>query len=210
MVAGLRQAGGDSWVAHHSVKRWIFPPSTTARECPVKRWPAWRTSTTACTRPSASTATSWMCQLPARRVDLIDPDNRIGIVEMLGTGHPVHRCIAVQQFACATPVAAGHTSPPPLHKCQRLFIRITVPVQLTLELKELPVGRFPVLIVHMKAPSSKSQCKHTQVTSEDYIRNTPNFASGMGAFRLAERPSAITRRVSTGSITPSSQSRALA
>jgi hypothetical protein len=44
-----------------------------------------------------------------------------------------------------------------------------------------------------------------------YILNTPNRgASGIGAFRLAERPSASTRRVSAGSITPSSHSRALA
>jgi hypothetical protein len=44
-----------------------------------------------------------------------------------------------------------------------------------------------------------------------YMRNTPNFgASGMGAFRLALRPSASTRRVSAGSMTPSSHRRALA
>ena len=43
-----------------------------------------------------------------------------------------------------------------------------------------------------------------------YIRNTPNFVAGIGAFSVAasERPS--TRRVSAGSITPSSHSRALA
>jgi hypothetical protein len=44
-----------------------------------------------------------------------------------------------------------------------------------------------------------------------YIRNTPKRGlAGMGAFRLADRPSASTRRVSAGSITPSSHSRALA
>lgn len=43
-----------------------------------------------------------------------------------------------------------------------------------------------------------------------HIRNTPKRVSGMGAFRLADKPSASTRRVSTGSITPSSHSRALA
>jgi hypothetical protein len=44
-----------------------------------------------------------------------------------------------------------------------------------------------------------------------HMRNTPNCGrSGMGAFRLALRPSASTRRVSAGSMTPSSHSRALA
>ena len=43
-----------------------------------------------------------------------------------------------------------------------------------------------------------------------HILNTPNFGlSGMGAFRLALIASASTRRVSAGSITPSSHSRAL-
>jgi hypothetical protein len=42
------------------------------------------------------------------------------------------------------------------------------------------------------------------------MRNTPNFASGIGALRLAEIASASTRRVSAGSMTPSSHSRALA
>ena len=47
-------------------------------------------------------------------------------------------------------------------------------------------------------------------SSRVYIRNTPNFGSGIGAFSDADRPSASTRRVSAGSITPSSHSRALA
>ena len=42
-----------------------------------------------------------------------------------------------------------------------------------------------------------------------YIRKTPKVVSGMGAFSAAEIPSATTRRVSTGSITPSSQRRAV-
>ena len=41
-----------------------------------------------------------------------------------------------------------------------------------------------------------------------HIRNTPNFGSGIGALSVADRPSASTRRVSAGSITPSSHSRA--
>ena len=44
-----------------------------------------------------------------------------------------------------------------------------------------------------------------------HMRNTPNFGlSGIGAFRLALSASASTRRVSAGSITPSSHSRAVA
>ena len=42
-----------------------------------------------------------------------------------------------------------------------------------------------------------------------HIRNTPNFGSGIGALSDADKPSASTRRVSAGSITPSSHSRAL-
>ena len=41
-----------------------------------------------------------------------------------------------------------------------------------------------------------------------HIRNRPKRVGGIGAFRLADRPSASTRRVSAGSITPSSHSRA--
>ena len=42
-----------------------------------------------------------------------------------------------------------------------------------------------------------------------HIRNTPKRGSGMGARAAAARPSASTRRVSRGSITPSSHRRAL-
>jgi RNA polymerase sigma-70 factor (ECF subfamily) len=42
-----------------------------------------------------------------------------------------------------------------------------------------------------------------------YIRKTPKVVSGIGALSAAEIPSATTRRVSTGSITPSSQRRAV-
>ena len=43
-----------------------------------------------------------------------------------------------------------------------------------------------------------------------YIRKTPNFVSSIGAFSAAERLSARTIRVSSGSIIPSSHSRAVA
>ena len=42
-----------------------------------------------------------------------------------------------------------------------------------------------------------------------YIRKMPQLGSGMGAFAAAARPRARTRRVSIGSITPSSQRRAV-
>ena len=43
-----------------------------------------------------------------------------------------------------------------------------------------------------------------------YIRKTPKRVSGIGAWRAASIPIVRTRRVSRGSITPSSQSRAVA
>ena len=43
-----------------------------------------------------------------------------------------------------------------------------------------------------------------------YMRKTPNRVSGMGAFKAADKPRAKTRRVSRGSIMPSSQRRAVA
>ena len=43
-----------------------------------------------------------------------------------------------------------------------------------------------------------------------YMRKTPNFVSGTGAFSVAEKASARTRRVSEGRMMPSSQSRAVA
>ena len=43
-----------------------------------------------------------------------------------------------------------------------------------------------------------------------YIRKTPNFVAGIGAFSVAASDRPSTRRVSAGSITPSSHSRALA
>jgi hypothetical protein len=42
-----------------------------------------------------------------------------------------------------------------------------------------------------------------------YIRKTPKVVSGIGAFSAAEMPSARTRRVSSGSMIPSSHSRAV-
>src|SRR5690606_30396019 len=46
-------------------------------------------------------------------------------------------------------------------------------------------------------------------TPTHYIRNTPNLAGSIGALSEAEIPSASTRRVSAGSMMPSSHSRAV-
>ncbi len=46
--------------------------------------------------------------------------------------------------------------------------------------------------------------------SSPHIRKTPKGVSGIGAFSVAEKASARTRRVSDGAIMPSSQSRAVA
>ena len=43
-----------------------------------------------------------------------------------------------------------------------------------------------------------------------HIRNTPNRVAAIGAFSAADNASPNTRRVSTGSMTPSSHSRAVA
>jgi hypothetical protein len=44
----------------------------------------------------------------------------------------------------------------------------------------------------------------------DHILNSPNVVGSIGAFAAADNPSPSTRRVSAGSITPSSHSRAVA
>src|SRR2546427_12563257 len=47
------------------------------------------------------------------------------------------------------------------------------------------------------------------VEQPHHIRKMPNVVSGIGALRDEESPSARTRRVSSGSMMPSSQSRAV-
>ncbi len=47
-------------------------------------------------------------------------------------------------------------------------------------------------------------------TLRDYILNTPNLVSSMGALSAAEMPRPSTARVSAGSMMPSSHNRALA
>ena len=48
-----------------------------------------------------------------------------------------------------------------------------------------------------------------QLLSPAHMRKMPNSVSGIGALSAAEIPSASTRRVSSGSMIPSSQSRAV-
>src|SRR6185369_11521403 len=52
--------------------------------------------------------------------------------------------------------------------------------------------------------------RHLRKGRGSYIRNTPNFVSGIGAWSAASRPMSSTRRVSSGSMIPSSHSRAVA
>ena len=54
------------------------------------------------------------------------------------------------------------------------------------------------------------QLRAAKRETASYIRNTPNFVSSIGACRAASRPMDSTRRVSSGSMIPSSQSRAVA
>src|SRR4029078_12972872 len=67
--------------------------------------------------------------------------------------------------------------------------------------------------VDVGAVGCQSTPSHRGVTSEagrllqparDHIRKTPNFVSRIGAWRAASRPMASTRRVSSGSMIPSS------
>ena len=50
---------------------------------------------------------------------------------------------------------------------------------------------------------------HVELAVAHHIRKMPKVDSGTGAFSAAEIPSASTRRVSSGSMMPSSQSRAV-
>ena len=52
--------------------------------------------------------------------------------------------------------------------------------------------------------------KKLQSQFSTYMRKTPKRVSSIGAFKAVESPNAKTRRVSAGSITPSSHKRALA
>jgi len=60
---------------------------------------------------------------------------------------------------------------------------------------------------------SRTSSSYSGMTMNDtagHILKMPKFASGIGAFRLADMASAKTWRVCAGSMTPSSHNRALA
>ena len=60
------------------------------------------------------------------------------------------------------------------------------------------------------AASSDDASRRPNRRDEAYIRKTPNLVSGIGAWSAASMPRESTRRVSSGSMTPSSHSRAVA
>jgi sarcosine oxidase subunit beta len=57
--------------------------------------------------------------------------------------------------------------------------------------------------------ASRTSASSPRRSFSDYILKTPNVVSGTGALRAAARPRARTRRVSSGSMMPSSQRRAV-
>ena len=61
----------------------------------------------------------------------------------------------------------------------------------------------------IRVVAAGNQDGHGRSMTARYMRKTPNFGSGIGAFRAAERPSASAWRVSAGSTIPSSHSRAV-
>ena len=79
-----------------------------------------------------------------------------------------------------------------------------MPVNSTTRYKRIPLAQ-------PKAPASAISCAVSSVCiAAHYIRNTPNLVSGIGALSDADKPSASTRRVSAGSMMPSSHRRAVA
>src|SRR5215217_4928747 len=71
-------------------------------------------------------------------------------------------------------------------------------------------GAQPVFRQHRALPSFTGTAPTALIPlSPIYIRKTPKVDSGTGAFSAAEIPSARTRRVSRGSMIPSSQRRAV-
>ena len=73
------------------------------------------------------------------------------------------------------------------------------------ELRRRPLDRHP----RPRRSSALSSPWRTLTPSLDHMRKTPKVVSGIGAFSAAEMPSASTRRVSSGSMIPSSQRRAV-
>src|SRR5207244_3755676 len=79
------------------------------------------------------------------------------------------------------------------------------------QLHELHVARrFAVrVVVRLRLPELVTAALRLPLEQPHHIRKTPKVVSGMGAFRAEERPSARTRRVSSGSMMPSSHNLAV-
>src|SRR6185312_5088955 len=86
---------------------------------------------------------------------------------------------------------------------------LAIPWPTRLELDDLDVARRLAVRVVIGLGLAKLSQALLRLPAEQphHIRKTPNVVSGMGALRDAEMPRASTRRVSRGSMMPSSQRR---
>src|SRR5262245_34821959 len=80
-----------------------------------------------------------------------------------------------------------------------------------LELDDLDVTRRVAVGVVVRLGLAERTHALLRLAAEEthHMRKTPNVVSGSGAFSAVARPRASTRRVSSGSITPSSHRRAV-
>src|SRR5690348_7521798 len=80
-----------------------------------------------------------------------------------------------------------------------------------LELDDLHVARRIAvgMVVRLRLAEGAQALLVLAAEEAHHIRKTPNVVSGIGVLSALASPSARTRRVSNGSITPSSQSRAV-
>src|SRR5262249_37615044 len=65
------------------------------------------------------------------------------------------------------------------------------------------------VVVHLRLAELVQALLRLAAEEAHHIRNTPNVVSGIGAFSGLARPRASRRRVSSGSVTPSSHRRAV-
>src|SRR3954454_7319915 len=80
-----------------------------------------------------------------------------------------------------------------------------------LELHDLDIARCVAVrvVVRLGFPERAQALLSLAAEEPHHIRKMPNVVSGIGAFNAEASPSASTRRVSSGSMTPSSQRRAV-
>src|SRR4029079_7726489 len=80
-----------------------------------------------------------------------------------------------------------------------------------LELHDLDIARRVAVrvVVRLGLPERAEALLPLAAEEPHHMRKMPNVVSGIGAFNAEARPSASTRRVSSGSMTPSSQRRAV-